>query len=220
MVVVLFILMVVVVVAAEWIAARKRRAEATKAVAEALSRDRLSIADGLFYAPGHSRSALDAEGTLAVGADDLLLQLIGRVERVDLPDAGARLERGDPLFTIWNGRRSVTVPSPVSGKVEALNTGVIESPAMLMSARDGWAVRIRPEALADSIDGMSIGAGAREWFDRELARLRDFFADLAMAPALSSATLQDGGMPVRGALGHLDDESLNRFQEEFLCGSE
>ncbi|HUX05707.1 MAG TPA: hypothetical protein VMX35_00180 [Acidobacteriota bacterium] len=218
MVGILFAATVAIVVIAEWIAIRKRRSADIKVTAEPheLAGDGVLISDGLFYSPGHNWSALDAGGTLAVGADDLLLKLAGRIDDVILPEIGREVDKGEPLFALKMGRRSLSVPSPVKGTVEAVNHDVVGSPAMLSLIGAGWAVRVKPAALAEDLAGMSIGAQARILFESEIVRLRDFFAGLSLEFSGAGATLQDGGMPVEGVLARMDEESLRRFEKDFL----
>ena len=217
MAVFLVIIMVAAVIAAEWFAVSRRKAKAGATVPRSISVGGLSVADGLFYSPGHSWAALDANGTLAIGADDMLLRLAGKVDGVSLPATSMPVSKGQPLFTLKVGGRSVSVPSPVEGVIEAVNEDVEQSPTLLSVPRDGWAVRIKPKALAEEIGGMSIGAKARSWFEAEMTRLRDFFADLTAQQEPALVTLQDGGFPVEGALSHLDDAALEKFQNEFLA---
>ena len=217
MAVILFIIMVAVVLGAEWLVSNRRKATAGAALPRSISVEGLSLADGLFYSPGHSWAALDADGTLAIGADDMLLRLAGKLDGVGLPARSIAVSKGEPLFSLKVGGRSISVPSPIDGVVEAVNADVEQSPTLLSVPRDGWAVRIRPKALAEGIHGMSIGAKARAWFEAEMTRLRDFFAALSAQHAPAMATLQDGGSPVEGALSHLDDEALARFQNDFLA---
>lgn len=218
MVAILFALMIIIVITAEWIAIRKR-STAVETKPQALRDEGIILSEGLFYSPGHSWSALDAGGTFSIGADDLLLRLAGRIDGVELPEIGKEINKGEPLFALEMGGRSFSIPSPVKGTVEAVNHDVAGSPAMLSLFREGWAVRVKPEAIAEELEGMSIGAKARVWFEGEVARLRDFFAVLAMEPSAAPATLQDGGMPIEGVLACLDEESLRRFERDFLEGS-
>jgi glycine cleavage system H lipoate-binding protein len=218
MVAILFILMVAVVIAFEWIAIHWRKATSGAGAKQQhlLSEERLHVSDGLFYSAGHCWSALDANGTLAIGADDLILRLAGRVDGVDLPAVGSTLDKGDPLFTLRMGGQRLSVPSPARGEVEAVNHEVVESPVMMRVERDGWAVRLRPETLAEELAGMNIGVKARAWIGREIARLRDFFAVPTLEHAGLPITLQDGGLPTEGALAQMDNEALRRFEREFL----
>jgi glycine cleavage system H protein len=218
MVAILFVIMISAVLVFEWIAVRRKRAASSLEAAKphALSGEDISLSDGLFYSPGHSWSALEVNGTLAVGADDLLLRLTGRIDGVDLPEVGRTLDKGDPLFSLRMGGHTLSVPSPVRGRIDAVNHDIVASPAMLNLPYHGWAVRLRPDAMAESLESMSIGAKAHAWIGSEITRLRDFFSTLIMEQAGAFATLQDGGMPVEGVLAELDDKSLYHFELDFL----
>ena len=115
MAVILFIIMVAVVLGAEWLVSNRRKATAGAALPRSINVEGLSLADGLFYSPGHSWAALDADGTLAIGADDMLLRLAGKLDGVGLPARSIAVSKGEPLFSLKvGGRSSSRVNLPVT----------------------------------------------------------------------------------------------------------
>ena len=208
--------MVAVIIGFELLLPRRRKVPETTVATEAIGEGDLLARAGVFYAHGHTWLTLEQEGVLAVGADGFLLGLLGGADLLDLPKPGKEVRRGDLLFSIERSGRQVKVYSPVAGIVEARNSELTESPAIINLPRHGWAVRIRPHDFADDLSRLTIGSRARAWMSGEIIKLRDFFAGLARQPVAAGQFLTDGGIPVKGALAHLDDHSWNRFEEEFL----
>ena len=153
---------------------------------------------------------------MSVGIDSFLRELMDGVDEVHLPEMGSKVLKGQKFFEVSKGGKRLGVTSPVSGIINAVNTDLQESPVLVDSVEHGWVARVQPEDIAGDLSGMTIGERARTWMSEEIGRLRDFFSGIVSQPALAGQTLMDGGMPVAGVLTQLDDESLSRFQEEFL----
>jgi len=210
------LVMVATILLIEWL--RRSRAELTeKSIApEAISHDSISLDEGVFYSPGHTWAALGHGGSMSVGIDSFLRKLMDGVDEVYLPEMGSKILKGQKFFEVSKSGKRLSVTSPVSGIVRAVNTDLQESPVLVDSVEHGWVARVQPEDIAGDLSGMTIGERARTWMSEEIGRLRDFFSGIVSQPALAGQTLMDGGMPVAGVLTQLDDESLSRFQEEFL----
>lgn len=213
---ILVLAMVAVIIGFELLLSRRRKVPETSVATEAIGEGDSLARAGVFYAPGHTWLILEQEGVLAVGADGFLLGLLGGADLLELPKPGKEVRRGDLLFSIERGGRQVKVLSPVAGIIEARNSELTESPAIINLPRHGWVVRIKPHDFADDLSRLTIGSRARAWMSDEIKRLRDFFAGLAERPVTVGQFLTDGGLPVRGALAHLDDYSWTRFEEGFL----
>lgn len=193
------------------------RRRAVQPVVSAIpSLEKPAVADNLFYAPGHSWAGLDAGGTVSLGIDSFLGRLIGKFEGSDMPEPGTEVRKGDPLLTVSQGGRKLTVAAPLSGIVKAVNTGLAEGESLAGEESAGWVARIEPTDLARELSGMRFGARAKAWLEGETARLRDFISSLYAEQALAGDTLLDGGLPAEGALWMLSKDELARFAGEFL----
>ena len=90
---------------------------AAQAGAEPVHTGWFTVPENVALHPGHSWARLEADGSVAVGLDDLGHRLVGDLDRIDLPDRGDRVEQGAPAVTLSAGGRSVKVVSPVDGEV-------------------------------------------------------------------------------------------------------
>ena len=122
-----------------------RTAERAVEVAEpeqAVSTGWFSVPTGVALHPGHTWARMEADGSVAVGLDDLGHRLVGDLDRVSVPARGARVEQGEPAVSLGAGGRTVKIVSPVDGEVIAYNAA---SDTSSDPYGQGWLFRVRPE---------------------------------------------------------------------------
>ena len=81
-----------------------------------------AIPGGVFISAGHSWLSIGQDGAAKIGIDDFAKKLIGKIDSIEFPNLGMAVKKGQSLFTVIQGTRSVTFSSPVSGKVTRINT--------------------------------------------------------------------------------------------------
>ena len=169
---------------------------------------------GLFSSNSHVWGELSHHGTLQVGIDPFLLNALGAIDRVNLPQPGETIKKGDVLFHLHVGDQSVHVRAPFSGIVEKTNKAIEKN--QKTNVRNLWAVRIKPDNISDTIKAFRVGHEAKEWMKEEIAKFREFLTSFTADPQLAF-TMQDGGIPVTGSLATLDDDAWKKFETEFLA---
>jgi len=177
------------------------------------------IPQGYYLSEGHTWLRPDSAVGLRVGADALVANALGAVEKVVLPRLGDLVKVGQPLFRLVYQGSELKVPSSITGQVVALNPGLRKSPELL--AKDpygsGWICTITPTQSNGGVKGMRSGDKAAAWLEREFHRFREFLS-LRSSPDLAlSVTCQDGGLPAVGSLTHLQRGVWSAFETEFLC---
>jgi len=176
---------------------------------------------GLFVARGHAWLGLDPSGSARIGADDFIGQTLGRIDRVELPEVGKTVRRGEPLFTLCQGDRSATLTAPVDGIVTAINADVERDAALVKAdpyAR-GWVCTVKPAGIAAALHRLLLAEEAQAWIASEIERFRTFLTGGRVTMALGTVS-PDGGQVLQGALEHVDDTTWNVFVEEFLAQTE
>ncbi len=210
------IFVVLFIVAAMTIDALVRRREPAPALAV---RREIPLPAGLFLDTGHTWTALEPSGRIRVGADDLVRAAIGHADKVELPQPGAEVQKGQPLFTLVSGERRAVVASPVDGVVRSVNPALAENGATL--ARDpyrrGWICALSPKNLGASLRNLKVAEEAGEWLRKERERFDEFAASQAWRSAVPGTAMADGGKPADGFLNSLDDEAWAAFGREFLA---
>jgi glycine cleavage system H protein len=100
--------------------------------------------DGLRYSSEHEW--VRVEGDLAVvGITDFAQDSLGDIVWVQLPEVGSSVEAGAAITEIESTKSVSDVYAPVSGVVEAVNTGLEQEPERINSDPygEGWIFRVR-----------------------------------------------------------------------------
>lgn len=179
--------------------------------------ERFVIPRGYFFSPKHAWLEILNTGNARVGIDDFVQKIVGSIESVRLVPERVAVKRGEPILTLKQNGRELSIPSPISGKVLAVNQVLARSPELLTQDPylAGWIATIQPENLSAEVKLMSVAEEAAAWLRQEVARFRDFIN--ARTPQLAAgATMLDGGVPVLGALQGADSAVWKEFEQEFL----
>jgi len=100
---------------------------------ESKSKFELNVPAGIFISPQHAWAKIEANGTVRVGLDDLIRKVFGKIDQVQLPEAKQMIEKGETLFSLKYGDYRLKIPSPISGKITAVNSEHAEQPEWLAS---------------------------------------------------------------------------------------
>ncbi len=165
------------------------------------------IPDGIALHPGHTWARMEADGTVAVGLDDLGHRLVGPLDDVELPSRGARVEQGAPAATLVADGRKVKIVSPVDGEVIEYNADPGDH---LAPYGQGWLFKVRPTDWKRSKAQLFDGRAARGFIEEQGRRLASRFGPEPVA------VLQDGGAPIHGIARELDPEHWDAIAREFF----
>jgi len=149
------------------------------------------VPGGVWVSDGHCWASLAEDGTAKVGLDDFAKKLLGRVDRIELPEVGDRVKSGDRLFGIRQNDRLANFNAPLSGEVVSVNTDLARDSAALDDSPYGrnWICVIRGDDLDSDLARAKIGKSAVTLFQEDLGRFRDFmrkaFGDADDADSLS-----------------------------------
>ncbi|MBE0569748.1 MAG: glycine cleavage system protein H [Deltaproteobacteria bacterium] len=177
---------------------KSRRGELTTLPASQGTLGTFRVPDGYSFHQGHSwMKAESAAGgrnsVVRVGVNDFAQKLVGKVDAVELPPVGTRIEQGKKAWSLKVDGASIPMLSPVSGVVAAVNDEVLRSPDVLN--RDpygtGWLFHVKSDRISRDTRHLLSGNVARVWMEDALANL--FPVDEALGPVM-----QDGGLPVDG----------------------
>jgi glycine cleavage system H lipoate-binding protein len=184
------------------------------AMADATGPHEFCVPGGAFLSPGHSWARIEPGGQVRVGLDDFARKALGAVEKVELVvPPGESVKRGDALFVVSRGGRSVRFLSPVTGRVSRLNDTVFDEPAILAASPydRGWICLVAPTNLQPELTMLRIGKPAIDWYQDEIARLRR-----ARGGSAASGGTSPGGA-ANADSGRIEDWGL--VEREFLAPS-
>jgi glycine cleavage system H lipoate-binding protein len=180
--------------------------------------DRLThfrVPDGLFFHQGHAWLRPETASVGTVGVDDFAQKLVGKVEAVELPPVGAKLEQGARAWSLVVGAEPIPMLSPATGEVIEVNRDVVRSPAIL---RDdpygkGWLFKVRSPRIAAETHNLLAGKVARAWMEDALEKLHP-------VPHEVGPVMQDGGLVVDGIAQALGGENWRSIAREQLLSDE
>ncbi len=172
----------------------------------------LRLGANVAVASGHTWTRV-RRGEAVVGVDDLVQATLGPVDTVILPAKGTRVSRGQSLFRLRQGERSVDLRAPVSGTVVGHNALLGRRPTLLNEDPygEGWVVKLEGKGLRRERRRLLRGDRAQAWFQREVDRLIS-----ALLGEEEIAVLADGGRLVSELHTHVDAAAWDRLKQTFF----
>lgn len=168
------------------------------------------LPDNLRYHPGHTWALAESPNLVRVGLDDFAARLVGKIERIMLPQRGQWIRQGQKICTIQRQGSKVDMVSPIEGTVTAINEAVAQDAEL--ARRDpygeGWLITVEAPDAKTNFRNLLGGSLARKWMEEAAARLRMRSAVLAVA--------QDGGVAVDDLSTHLPDQAWTEVTREFF----
>lgn len=104
----------------------------------------MNIPDELRYTEEHEWVRV-ADDEATVGITDYAQSELGDVVFVELPQLDRELKRGDQLASVESVKAVSEVYAPISGRVVAVNTALLERPELLNQSpyEKGWMARMK-----------------------------------------------------------------------------
>ncbi|GBD88262.1 alginate biosynthesis transcriptional regulatory protein AlgB [bacterium BMS3Abin03] len=173
------------------------------------------IPGGVFIYEGHTWANIDEEGTVKIGIDDFAKKLIGKIDAIEFPNLGMIVKKGQPLFTIKQGARTITFRSPVSGKVKEINKPLSNDLEALEYTpyERNWICIIDADELDNEIPQLKIGKAAVAFYQEDIEHLQQLKKKIKTGK--EEEYKSDGHIYI-GEMEKLDDISWKRFSEEFF----
>lgn len=170
------------------------------------------VPENLRFHPGHTWALSESPKLVRIGLDDFAARLIGKIERILLPQRGQWIRQGQKIWTIQRHGGRVDMVSPIEGIVADINQAVVENPDL--AAKDpygeGWLVNVQAPDARTNFRNLLGGMVARKWMEEAAARLR------GRLPMLAGAVAQDGGVAVADLAEHLPEPNWAELAREFF----
>ena len=222
MVAVLVVMTIAALIALDYFVFRKRRAERDEVLPampglEPLSQAVSRLPWGVFLQPSFTWTRIEPDGAVLVGVHPMLLGVVGAPYEIGLLETGEDVKKGQPLLRIRRGGRSLTVRSPIAGRITGVNRTVENETDFDAAAKNGasWFYRIAPVDIGDEVPKWLIGAHAAEWTTAQFDRIREHLL-LGSRHADVGLALADGGEVPVGILADLDAAAWADFETAFL----
>jgi len=175
---------------------------------------------GLYFDKTHTWAFMEKDGIVKIGIDDFLQHVTGPVTGIGMKPAGVKIKKGDPLLTIIQRGKHLTLYAPVSGTILSNNTSLLKNASAVNAApyTDGWVYTIEATNWLREIQFLTMAEKYKTWLRDEFTRLKDFLAHAVNieSPGYAMATLQDGGSLNDHLLADLGPEVWEDFQTKFI----
>lgn len=147
----------------------------TPSIGESTSKHEFNVPAGLFISPAHNWVSLELNGMVRVGIDDFTQKILGKIDSLALPNKGQKIKKGESIFFIKQGSRTMTFPSPVSGKVVSVNTDLNDhiEYVNMKPYELGWMCSIEPTNLNEDLQSLKIGSDTVSWYQKEIDKYHE-----------------------------------------------
>jgi len=179
-----------------------------------------SIPGGIFVSAGHTWASVGQDGNVKIGMDDFAKKTIGKISEIELPNLGMKLEKGQTLFNIKQGNRSIPFKSPVSGKISKVNSKLNNHLDQLDNSvyDNNWMCMIDADDLDSEVSGLKIGKSAVTYYLEEIERYQNYFKDVRNMKTDDSTDLVDYYNQLDDCcMEELDDGQFKTFADSFFA---
>jgi glycine cleavage system H protein len=174
--------------------------------------DGFLVPESVSYHSGHSWLVRERQNVVRVGADEFAAALVGKIETIELPKPGQWIRQGQKVISFFRDGQKTEMVSPTEGEVMAINSDVLENPALLRQYPygKGWLVSVHvpdeENTTRNLIPRMLVG----DWMRQAVERL------YAMQPALAGTVAADGGRPADDLMAALSGADWKAVTGEFF----
>lgn len=177
-----------------------------------------SIPGGIFVSAGHTWASVGQDGNVKIGIDDFAKKTIGKVSEIEMPNLGMTVERGQTLFSIKQGNRSIPFKSPVSGKISKINSKLNSDLDRLdLSVYDtNWMCIIDADNLDSEVSGLKIGKSAVVYYLEEIERYQNYFKDVRNVKTDPEDLVEYYNQLEDCSMEELDDSQFKIFADSFF----
>jgi glycine cleavage system H protein len=105
----------------------------------------LELPEKLKYTESHEWVADNGDGTVTVGITAVAAEQLGDLVYVELPQVGAKVERGGNCAVVESTKAAAEVYAPLSGEVVAANGDLSATPGQVNEAPygKGWLFKLK-----------------------------------------------------------------------------
>jgi glycine cleavage system H lipoate-binding protein len=174
--------------------------------------DWFKLMDNYYYHQGHSWLHHDKKGVVRIGIDDFAQKLVGKPQKINLPDVGTKIYQGEIGMQVQIEGKNIDFLSPVDGEVIALNHELMQHPELINQEpyEKGWFLEVKSERLGANLKNLLYGTIARAWIEDTVNNLNTSISKNY------GIVLQDGGTITNGFVKELAPDNWDILAGEFF----
>src|SRR5215467_6480754 len=170
------------------------------------------VPENLRFHPGHTWALSESPSLVRIGMDDFASKLIGKVERIQLPQRGQWIRQGQKIATVYRDGTAVDMVSPIEGSVADVNDQLMQDPQLAHKDPygEGWMLTVQSPDAKTNFRNLLGGALARWWTEESAGRLQ------RKMPILAGALAQDGGVAMDNLTDQIPNQEWASIAKEFF----
>ena len=175
-----------------------------------------------YISKGHTWAELLGNGLVKVGVDEFVLKSVGKFIVTKISKPGTLVKKGESIVEAKLGEKNISFHSPIDGTINYINDSLIGKSISDPYGED-WGVIMSPLNFDRNAVSLKTNEKVVEWMKEEFIKLKNYLSGSEIQPNLSGGQLQvagvtmfDGGKIIEGAVSQLDQESIKKFEDEFL----
>lgn len=170
------------------------------------------VPENFRYHPGHTWALNESPSLVRIGLDEFAAKLVGKIEKVTLPQRGQWVRQGQKIWTIHRDGSSVDMVSPIEGSVADINEAALKNPELARQDPygEGWLVTVQSPDAKTNFRNLLGGALARWWMEESASRLQ------RRMPVALGALAQDGGVAMDNLTAQMPDGEWSKIAREFF----
>lgn len=174
-----------------------------------------NIPQGYYFHRGHTWVKIEEDNSVRIGIDDFALRLLGPLSSIDAPLMGKKITHDEASILVKREEHSVTMLSPVSGVIMAINPELRENGSMANNSpySDGWVIKVQPDDLREDLKYLMINQETDKFIKEEVGILHDIVEEV------SGPLAADGGYFTNDIFGNMPELGWDRLTELFLKSS-
>jgi len=132
-----------------------------------------SFPDDLYYHKEHFWAKVEGD-VATIGTTDFAQKLAGQVVYIELPSVGKAVEQGKPCGSMESGKWVGRIYSPLSGKIEAINSELEDNPELINESpyEKGWMCKIKASNLQEELKNIMKSDSLPEFIKSEIERVK------------------------------------------------
>jgi glycine cleavage system H protein len=170
------------------------------------------VPDNMKFHPGHTWAVSETPTLVRVGVDDFAARLIGKPERITLPQRGQWIRQGQKIVSVFRDGSWTELISPIEGSVTDINPAVEGDPSLATKDPygDGWLLTVNSPDAKTNFRNLMSGTLARRWTEDSALRLH------RMMPEQQMVYMQDGGKAVDDLTAGMPTDKWLQITREFF----
>jgi len=182
----------------------------------------VSVPADSYVSKGHTWAEMLGNGLVKIGVDEFIIKSVGKFIITKITKSGTLVKKGDQIIEAKLGEKILHFASPVDGTINYINDSLIGRNITDPYGED-WGVIVSPVNFDKNTASLKTNESLVEWMKGEFIKLKSFLVDTSTQPVLANGqaqlagvTMFDGGKIVEGAVAYVNNESIKKFEDEFL----